>query len=193
MEREKIELYKRNINAFYAKRKRMPSYSEMLGIFGLKSKNAVFKRITRLVREGFLEKDSTGKILPGNSHKALRLLGFVQAGWPSPAEEELQDVMSLDEYLVSNPQATYLLKVEGDSMIGAGIHPGDLALVQKNLTPRTGDIVVARIDGEWTLKYLEKKPKGVILRSANKKYPPIIPRSELIIAGVVVANVRKYK
>jgi repressor LexA len=101
--------------------------------------------------------------------------------------------MSLDEYLISNPQATFLLKVEGDSMIEAGIHPGDLVLIQKGLTPKNEDIVVACVDGEWTLKYFAKHKGKITLRAANKKYPPIEPKQELVIAGVVIANVRKYK
>ena len=185
--------YANEIIAFYARYRRMPSYSEMLKIFGLKSKNACFKRVLSLIRKGFFEKDKRGRLTPGRFCKPVRLLGVVMAGFPSPAEEELVDTMSLDEYLISNPQATYLLKVDGDSMLDAGIHPGDLILVQRDLTPKTGDIVVAQVDGEWTLKYFEKKSGKVILKAANKKYSPIMPKEELVIAGVVIANVRKYK
>ena len=121
------------------------------------------------------------------------MLGTVAAGFPSPAEEELVDTMSLDEYLISSPQATYLLKVDGDSMMDAGIHPGDLALVQRGLAPKNGDIVIAQVDKEWTMKYFEKKGDKTALRAANSKYPTIIPRQELVIAGVVIASVRKYR
>jgi repressor LexA len=78
-------------------------------------------------------------------------------------------------------------------MIDAGICPGDLVLVDKGLAPKSGDIVIAQVDNEWTLKYFEKKGRAVYLRAANRKYPLIRPREELIIGGVVVANVRKYK
>lgn len=165
----------------------------MLGIFRLKSKNAIYKRVLYLIRAGYLNKDSSGRLTPGRLLKPAKILGVVAAGFPSPAEEELADTMSLDEYLISNPQATYLLNVDGDSMIDAGIHPGDLVLVQKNLAPKNGDIVVAQVDGDWTLKYFEKKGAIVSLRAANKKYPLIIPKQELVIAGVVIANVRKYR
>lgn len=171
----------------------MPSYAEMLRLFGVRSKNAVFKRIGQLCREGLVDKDSRGRVLPSALQKPVRLLGFITAGFPSPAEEETVDLMSLDEYLISNPQATYLLKVDGDSMVGAGILPGDLVLIQRNLTPKHGDIVVASVDGEWTLKYFEKTRGKVCLRAANKKYPPFEPKQELTVAGVVIANVRKYK
>ncbi|MFH1398352.1 MAG: LexA family transcriptional regulator [Candidatus Omnitrophota bacterium] len=181
------------LDEFYLKNKRMPSYSEMLKVFRFRSKNAVFKKVNQLVGLGLCAKDNTGRLIPAGVQKPVRLLGFIQAGFPSPAEEETVDLMSLDEYLISNPQATYLLKVSGDSMLDAGIHPGDLVLVQKNLTPKSGDIVVACVDKEWTLKYFEKFKGKVILRAANKKYLPIEPKEELVIAGVVIANVRKYK
>jgi repressor LexA len=171
----------------------MPSYSEMQAMFGLASKNAVFKRVLALVKYGFLAKDGKGRLVPGALLGPARILGTVAAGFPSPAEEELVDTMSLDEYLISNPQATYMLKVDGDSMVDAGIHPGDLVLVQRGLAPKTGDIVIAQVDKEWTMKYFDKRGGVVALRAANSKYPAIIPKSELVIAGVVIANIRKYR
>lgn len=191
--KETLKKYASQIRDFYASRRRMPSYSEMMSIFGLKSKNAVFKRVQALKAANLVAKDRTGRLAPAKFFDPVKVLGVVVAGFPSPAEEELVDTMSLDEYLISNPQATYLLKVDGDSMIDAGIHPGDLVLVQRGLTPRSGDIVVAQVDGEWTLKYFEKKGALTRLMAANKKYPPIDPRQELVIAGVVIANVRKYR
>jgi len=193
MSRESLKQYAKQVNDFYLKAKRMPTYSEMLRLFGVQSKNAVFKRISRLVLSGFLHKDSKGRIVPVKVQKPVYLLGFIKAGFPSPAEEETLDLMSLDEYLISNPQSTFLLKVDGDSMIDAGIMPGDLVLIQRDLTPKSGDIVVACVDEEWTLKYLEKQKGKAVLIAANKKYPPIEPKRELTIAGVVIANVRKYK
>ena len=181
------------IDAFYLRARRMPSYSEMLSIFKLRSKNGVFKRVERLVKSGFLQKDGNGRIVPIAIQKPVRLLGYVQAGFPSPAEEEMRDLLSLDEYLISNPQATFLLKVEGDSMTGAGIMPGDLVLIQRNLQPKTGDIVIARVDNEWTLKYFESRVGRITLRAANSRYPDIHARTELVIGGVVIADVRKYK
>lgn len=193
MDKDKLKKYSKQLNDFYLNAKRMPSYSEMLRLFKVSSKNAVFKRIGQLVKEGLIQKDATGRIIPDRVQKPVRLLGFIKAGFPSPAQEETTDLMSLDEYLISNPQATFLLKVDGDSMIDAGIHPGDLVLIQKNLAPKHGNIVVACVDNEWTLKYFEKHKGKVILRAANKKYPPIEPKQELVIAGVVIADVRKYK
>jgi repressor LexA len=78
-------------------------------------------------------------------------------------------------------------------MSGAGILPGDMVIVDKGQTPKSGDIVIAEVDGQWTMKYLRKRGDSVTLLPANPKYQPIKPKSDLKIAGVVTAVVRKYK
>jgi SOS regulatory protein LexA len=124
--------------------------------------------------------------------RPCRVLGLVEAGWPSPAEEELRDTLSLDEFLVQNPDASFLLRVSGDSMTGAGILPGDLVIVDRGQTAKSGDIVIAEVDGEWTMKFLKRSGDRVFLVPANPKYKPIQPQHELKITGVVTAVVRKY-
>ena len=129
-----------------------------------------------------------------NKNKSQTLLiGTVEAGFPSPAEEELVDTISLDEMLITNREASFLLKVTGDSMTGAGIMPGDMVIVDRGQTPKSGDIVIAEVDGQWTMKYLRKRGQSVMLIPANPKYKPITPVHELRITGVVTAVVRKYK
>jgi repressor LexA len=122
----------------------------------------------------------------------VKILGVVEAGWPSPAEEELLDTMSFDEYLAPNKAASYILRVSGDSMLDAGIHPGDMVLVERTSQTRDGDIVIAEVDGEWTLKYFRQQGQRVWLESANAAYPPITPERELQVVAVVRAVVRKY-
>jgi repressor LexA len=180
------------LSKFFRDNKRLPSYSEMAALFGFSSKNAVFRLVKRLEAEGYLEKDSHGRLAPLSSRFGLPLLGYVQAGFPSPAEEELVDTLSLDEYLVRNPSASFLLKVTGDSMIDAGIHQDDLTIIERGQTPKNGDIVLAEVDGDWTLKYLEKRGNSVKLVAANKNYPPIVAKQELKIAGIVKGVVRRY-
>ena len=123
----------------------------------------------------------------------VKLLGYVEAGFPAHAEEELIDTMSLDEFLVGNKEATYLLRVKGESMKEAGIISGDLVLVERGREPRVGDIVVALIDGEYTLKFYAEKNKKPYLRSGNKNYKDIHPKEELKIEAVVMVVIRKYK
>ena len=104
------------------------------------------------------------------------LLGIVEAGFPSPAEEELIDTMSLDEYLIENKEASYILRVKGDSMIDAGIREGDLVIVERTNAPRVGDIVIAEVDGEWTMKYLRKRGTASTWRPPTRAISRLCPR-----------------
>ena len=170
----------------------MPSYSELTAVVGFRSKNAAYKLVERFVQREWLEKDATGRLLPGRLFHALPILGTVTAGFPSPADEELVDTISLDDYLIGNKAATYVLKVSGNSMIDAGILPGDMLLVERGANPRDGDIVIAEVDREWTMKFFRKRGAAVFLEAANKDYRPIHPQEELKIAAVVRAVIRKY-
>lgn len=177
---------------FNRDRHRMPTYEEMLTLLAVRSKSVVHFWINKLLEEGILEKDKAGHLTFVNSLIGVPLAGGVSAGFPSPAEEELRDVISFDEYLITKQAESFLLKVDGDSMIGAGIMPEDLVLVERGREPKTGDIVVAEVDGAWTMKYFRRKGKDVYLEAANPKYPNIIPVAEMRIGGVVTAVVRKY-
>ena len=180
------------LRQFCREKKRPPSFNEVSRLFGYSSKNAAFELVNKLIQKGFLKKDRQGKLLL-EAFPGTRLLGTIQAGWPSPAEEELVDTLSLDEYLIKHPEQTYLIKVTGDSMMDAGIHEGDIVLVERGRTTKDKDIVIAQVDGEWTMKYYEKRGNNVRLIAANKKYPPIIPKRELTVSGVITAVIRKYK
>jgi repressor LexA len=183
----------RDIAAFYHQKGRMPSFSEIGGMFRLRSKSSVHKVVGRLEGIGVISKDKKGRLIPGSIKASVKVLGTVEAGFPSPAEEELADTLSLDDLLIQNREATFLLKVSGDSMSGAGILPGDMVIVDKGQTPKSGDIVIAEVDGAWTMKYLKKRGENVTLLPANPNYKPIRPKNELKIAGVVTAVVRKYR
>lgn len=177
---------------FYREKKRSPSFTEISALFGYRSKNAAFELVNKLIQKGLVQKDKQGKLLL-DSLAGIKLLGTIQAGWPSPAEEELVDVLSLDDYLIKHPEQSYLIKVTGDSMIDAGIHQGDMVIVERGRTPKDQDIIIAQVDGEWTMKFYEKRGSQVRLIAANKKYAPIVPKRELVVGGVVTAVIRKYK
>ncbi|PIR25558.1 MAG: repressor LexA [Deltaproteobacteria bacterium CG_4_10_14_0_2_um_filter_43_8] len=180
------------LRRFHRMNRRMPSYSEMARILGFHSKNAAYRLAQKLIQEGFIEKDDSGRLYPKSERFGIPLLGYVQAGFPTPAEEELVDTLSLDEYLIEKPESTFLLKVSGDSMIQAGILEDDLVIIERARSPYNGAIVLANVDREWTLKHYYKQGKNVRLVAANPKYPDIYPREELIVAGVLKAVVRKY-
>jgi DNA polymerase V len=111
----------------------------------------------------------------------------VSAGFPSPAEDHLPDMIDLNEHLISNPAATFLVRVEGESMIGAGIFPNDLLIVDRSMEPRNGSVVIAVVDEEMTVKRLVRSKDGVELHSDNPASAPIRLRGEnsLEIWGVV--------
>jgi repressor LexA len=193
LKEDKLRSRVRDISHFYREKGRMPSFSEIGEIVGFRSKNAVFKLVNKLEQLEFIERDEKGRLIPRSIASPVRILGTVEAGFPSAAEEALADTLSLDELLIQNPEATFLLKVSGDSMLEAGILPGDMVLVDKGQAPKSGDIVIAEVDGEWTMKYLKKRGESVALIPANPLYKPIKPKKELKIAGVVTAVIRKYR
>ncbi len=184
--------YKRQLQRFYETRRRMPSYAEIMELTGFSSRSSVFKLVRRLAENGFLIKDKRGKLAPGNIWGTLSILGTVEAGFPSPAEEDRGEGMSLDEYLMPRRDASYMLKVKGDSMKDAGIIEGDMVIVERRSDAKVGDIVIAEIDGAWTMKYYRMKAGRPYLEAANAKYKDIHPEGELRVAAVVSSVVRKY-
>lgn len=178
----------------------MPVYTEIMKLVGFKSKNAVSKLIDKLIDEGVLDKDSSGRLIPNKLIGEVPLLGLVEAGFPSVAEESLLDTMNIDDYLIQNKDSSYLLKVKGESMIDAGIQEGDMVIAEK-VNPegsahtkevRDGDIVIALVDGGWTMKYYRNRLGKVYLEPANKNFKPIYPENELEIAAIVKGVIRKY-
>ena len=177
---------------FYHRNRRFPSYREIMKLLGYRSTNAVHRFISKLLDLEMVKRDAGGRILPSEYLTGVPLLGIIGASFPSAAEEELTDSITLEDYLIENKQATFMLTVRGDSMTEAGIMPGDLVLVERNRSPKDGDIVVAQIDNEWTMKYFRNRGGQICLMPGNSKYKPLIPQSELNITAVVKAVVRKY-
>lgn len=119
----------------------------------------------------------------------------VRAGFPNPAEDARGIALDLNELVIKHPVATFYLKVEGDSMNGAGILAGDMVVVDKSLDPRSGDIVVAAVDGDFTLKHLRRDGQKAWLIAANPDYPPIAlhEASDAVIWGVVTYVIHKTR
>lgn len=177
---------------YYKHYKQLPTYDDLAGLFGVKSKGSLHKYVQKFVDDDLIARSDTGRLIPTTKLYGLRVLGSVQAGFPSPAEEELVDTLSLDQFLIEEPASSYLLQVSGDSMIDAGIVEGDMVIVDRARLPKVGDIVIAQVDNDWTMKFLMKKGSKMFLRAANSKYPDIHPRDELSIGGVVRSVIRKY-
>lgn len=185
-------IYQNKLEDFYKGNKRMPSYSEMAKLFGFKSKNAVFRVVEKLMDAGLVAKDHLGRLIPSETFNEVPMLGFVTAGFPATVEEELADTVNLDDMLIKNKPLTYMLEVDGDSMIDAHIEKGDMVLVEKCNQAKAGDIVIAEVDGEFTMKHLRKDGAKSWLEPANRNYKPIYPEHSLNIVAVVKAVIRKY-
>lgn len=114
-------------------------------------------------------------------------ISTVPAGFPSPAEDYAEESLDINDYLVQHPAATYYVRVKGDSMTGVGIHDGDLLVVDRSLRATNGNIVLAVVNGEVTVKRLVQHRDRYILQAENPAYPPIhLPDgSELQVWGVV--------
>ena len=111
----------------------------------------------------------------------------IRAGFPSPADDYVADTLDLNEHLMPRKEATFLVTVSGDSMIGVGIHHGDILVVDRSITPANGKVVIAVLDGQFTVKTLEKKRGNIRLMPANPDFEPIEMKDEqeLQIWGVV--------
>lgn len=170
----------------------MPSYGEIAAILGFKSKNAVSKVVDKLIGMGVLDKDSQGRLVPTSMLGEVKMLGVVEAGIPSLAEEAAE-MISIDQLLIRNREHTYVLTVKGDSMIEAGIRDGDLVVAEHGRAAKEGDIVIAEVDGGWTMKYLRKKNGATYLEPANRNFKPIFAEESLNIGAVVTGIIRKYR
>ena len=117
----------------------------------------------------------------------------VPAGFPSPATEYLGEELDLNTYLIKNPKSSFFARVEGDSMIGAGIYEGDLLVIDKSLNAKHHDIIIACVNNEFTVKRLSTN-NGIQLIAENRSYQPIklTGEMEFVIWGVVTSVVRKF-
>ena len=131
--------------------------------------------------------DSERIRLPLFSHK-------VQAGFPSPADDYIEGRISLDEHLIANKDATFFVRAQGNSMVGAGIFDGDLLVVDKSIAPTSGKIVIAIIDGEITVKRLLLRDNKTVLKAENLRYKDIELQEgqELRVWGVVTSTIKKF-
>ncbi len=184
--------YRAKILKFYRAHRRMPSITEVMKLCGFRSRSSAFYLVEKLVKEGVIEKDAQGKVVPSPKMHELKVLGHIRAGFAAPAEEELADTITIGEYLIHHKDSSYLLRVEGDSMKDAGILAGDMVIFERRADAKPGDIVVALTEDGYTLKYLRKKNHKIYLEAANEEYPDIYP-SEGQVIGVVTSSLRSYR
>jgi SOS regulatory protein LexA len=185
--------YLESLQDYYAAHRALPSYSSIGNLLGLKSKSSVAALVARLKLAGFLESTPDRRLAPCKRFFARPLAqSAVRAGLPQEVEDGTSDALTIDDYLIEHPSQSILVRVKGDSMVDAGIFDGDIAVVEKKAGAQKGDIVVAIVDDQFTLKRLDVERGQFILRAENKAYAPIRPEGNLEIFGVMVGLVRKF-
>jgi repressor LexA len=187
--------YLEKLQDYYAEHKVIPSYSVLAALWGISAKSWVSECVRRFEEAGYLDWTPDKQLKPGKRFFERRLADSpVQAGMPQPAAGDSGDYIdSIDDMLVRKPSKTVLIPVKGDSMIDAGILEGDVLVVEKQPHGNLGQIVVAIVDNEFTVKYLDREKGTFVLKPANKAYPVIRPRGRLEIFGVMAGLVRRAK
>ena len=175
---------------YYAAHQVLPSYTTLADLLRVESKSTASLLINRLALQQFVAFSPDKRLKPGPRFFERYLFESVQAGLPEAAGDTPPEAITLDRFLIEKPSQTIVIKVKGESMIDAGIHDADMAVVERRSTANVGEIVVAIVDNQFTLKYLDKDRQGSFLRPANPAFAPI--RDEFEIFGVMVGLVRKY-
>jgi len=187
------EQYLKKVKRFYRNNRRLPTYTELCDLLGFASRNAAYRLMHKWEQAGIIEKIGN-RFSPTNNFFSLPLLATIQAGTPSLLDEHPAEMIQLHDYLLGNSDGSVcLLRVSGESMIEAGINPGDLAVIDTERDPHNGEIVAAMVDGAWTLKSFERKGRNISLIPANKNFEPITANEELIVGGVMISLIRKYR
>ena len=128
-----------------------------------------FGEVTKPIRVPVSKIDSVMNFINNNTLSLPLYSSKVPAGFPSPADDHMEGKLDLNTHLVKHPTATFFVKASGDSMIGAGIHDGDILVVDRSLEPRQSRIVIAAVDGQLTVKRLKKKGKKIYLRGLTRE------------------------
>lgn len=177
---------------YYAKHRILPSLSGIADLIGLKAKSAASGVVSRMIDAGYLAHASDRRVQPTEKFFEREVLDTVQAGVPQPANDINPVGFNIDDYLIDTPSRTVLLAVKGDSMIDAGLMDGDTVIVKKGAPAKIGEIVVAVVDNEFTVKYLAQDKAGFYLKAGNVNYSDIRAHDHLEIFGLVTGSFRKF-
>lgn len=179
---------------YYARHRAIPAYERLCTLWGLASRSAVGKVLERFRQQGLIERTPDGDWVPSRSFfERLLAAQSVQAGLPATDLQAGVTPTLLDDLLVDTPSKTILLTVQGDSMSGANIVSGDVVIVERQERAEAGEIVVALVDQELTVKTLLKDGEGWLLHPENPAFSDIRPQGELRLIGVVTGLARRLK
>lgn len=185
--------YLGRLRDYYAANRRIPSFQRIAELMGFASRAASSKLLERLEAAGFVERtpDDDAWIPSARFFERPLVSASIRAGSSESIEGTGAEPFLVDNYLIHHPSRTVMIPVKGDSMIDAGIHDGDVIVVERDREARAGDFVVAIVDDGFTLKELAIERGKFILLPHNKTYPIIRPKGELEIYGVMVGLVRR--
>ena len=184
--------YLAKLRDYYAEHRVLPSYSALAALVGLRSLSTVAGLVKRMKEAGLLASGPGGRLQPGHRFFERPSAGTVSAGIPHSANDVPVEGLNVDAYLIDQPSRTVLLTVKDDSMVEAGLLPGDILVVKKGAPGQVGDIVVAIVEHGYTVKCLAHDRRGFFLVPRNKAYAAIRPSGSLEIFGLVVGMFRKY-
>lgn len=176
---------------YFSQHQVIPSITELAALWKFEARSWTYRLVQRLKEEGYLEDTPGRRLRPGARFFERAIADTVRAGLPEAAHDRTHDTISIDRYLIDKPSETELFQVRGDSMIEAGIHEGDFVIIERRSAAHPGEIVLAYVDGEFTLKTLARDKQGFLLEAANPVYQPIRPTEGLEIHGVMVGLFRK--
>ncbi len=185
--------YLARLQDYYADHRALPSLATLGSLVGLRSKSSAAALANRLKEAGYLTSTPDRRLAPSDRFFERVVVDSVRAGLPQAANDIGHETLAIDAYLVARPSRTLLLSVKGDSMLEAGLLEGDHIVVDRGQPAAVGDIVVAIVDNQFTVKYLAKDKRGFFLKPGNPAYPAIRPEGELEIHGVVTGSFRKYR
>jgi repressor LexA len=186
--------YLARLQDYYSRHRIIPTYERLCTLWQLASTSAVVKVLERFRRQELVERNPDGAWIPSRSFfERFLAQQAVQAGLPDADLNAGLTPVLLDDLLVDTPSRTLLIPVRGDSMFGANIFDGDVVIVERQENAAVGEIVVAAVDGELTVKRLLRDVDGWVLHPENPAFADIRPQGELRIIGIVTGLARRLK
>ncbi|MBN9124592.1 MAG: repressor [Nitrosospira sp. 56-18] len=187
--------YLGKLQDYYTRERIVPSTTRLSLLWNVKARSWTHRIVQRLKEERFLENAPGGRARPGPRFFERTVGPMVRAGLPQQAADVQPELLRIDDYLIENPSRTILFPIKGDSMIDLGILEGDMVIIERANTASTGQVVLAIVDNEFTLKVLAQDKGGYYLEARNERknqdYPPIRPEQKLEIYGLYVGLIRK--
>lgn len=187
--------YLGKLQDYYAREKIIPSTTQLSTLWNVKARSWTHQIVQRLKEEGFLENAPGDRLRPAPRFFERTVGPGVRAGMPQQAFDVQPELLRIDDYLIEKPSQTILFPVKGDSMVDLGILEGDMVIIERASSASVGQVVLAIVDNEFTLKVLARDQEGYYLEACNEKrsrdYAPIRPQQKLEIYGFYVGLIRK--